>query len=79
MDDRGAIRAALAASKRCLRCIAVASGVSARRVADELRTVAEGAEVLTYEGHCHDCHEYRCLFRVEPTPHDPSPGGQRIA
>ena len=81
MEERDSIRAALAEVRRCLRCAAVSSGVSARRVADELRTlVAEGAEVATYEGRCRDCGEYRFLLRAQPVSRiPPSPARDRIA
>ena len=81
MDEREAIRAALALPKRCLRCTALASRVSARRVADELRAVvSEGLEVVTYEGRCRECGEYRFLLTVQPnTTRRPTMPRDRIA
>jgi hypothetical protein len=81
MGESDAIRAALAQTKRCLPCTAAASGVSARRVADELRAVvSEGADVLTYEGRCRECGEYRFLLWVQTlSPRSSLPARNRIA
>jgi hypothetical protein len=69
-EERRAVRTALSGGPLCVSCLAAASGLAFRRVADELTSIAEEAtgELMTREARCRGCSAYRFVFRLLGPP-----------